>query len=43
MREENEKKIDYRTHKDEHKSGTKIIRSPKEEVNERMKNFGDNF
>ena len=42
MREENEKKIDYRTHKDEHKSGTKI-RSPEEEVNERMKNFGDNF
>jgi uncharacterized Zn finger protein len=29
-------------HKNEHKSGTKI-RSPKEEVNERMKNFGDNF
>ena len=42
VREENEKKINYRTHKDEHKSGTKI-HSPEEEVNKRMKNFGDNF
>ncbi len=43
VREENEKKLDYRTHKDEHKHGTKKTPSPAEDVDESMKNFGDNF
>ena len=40
-REEHEKELDYRIHKDEYKG--KTIKSPQEEVNEHMRNFGDNF
>ena len=41
-REEHEKElVDYRIHKDEYKG--KTIKSPQEEVNEHMRNFGDNF
>ena len=40
-REEHERELDYRTHKDEHKH--KTTKGPQEEVNEHMRNFGDNF
>ena len=40
-REEHEKELDYQIHKDEYKH--KTIKSPQEEVNEHMRNFGDNF
>ena len=40
-REEHEKELDYRTHKDEYKH--KTIKGPQEEVNDHMRNFGDNF
>ena len=41
-REEHEKElVDYRIHKDEYKG--KTIKSPQEEVNEHMRNFGDDL
>ena len=40
VREENEKKIDKRTHKWEH---TQKVTSPQAEVDEHMRNYGDNF
>lgn len=40
VREEHEKKIDQRTHKWEH---AQKVGNPQTEVDERMRNFGDNF
>ncbi|MDQ4073984.1 MAG: hypothetical protein M3162_06735 [Thermoproteota archaeon] len=42
VREEHEKEMDARVHKSEHHHKT-ATRSPQEEVNSRMRNFGDNF
>lgn len=39
VREEHEKKVDHRTHKWEHSRA----RDPQTEVDEHMRNFGDNF
>ena len=40
VREEHEQKLDHRTHKLEHRHG---ISNPQTEVDEHMRNFGDNF
>jgi hypothetical protein len=40
VREEHEKKKDYRTHKWEHSHDKK---NPQEKVDEQTRNFGDNF
>jgi hydrogenase maturation factor HypF (carbamoyltransferase family) len=40
VREENEKKIDKRTHKWEH---SQKVPNPQAEVDEHMRNYGDNF
>jgi Fe2+ or Zn2+ uptake regulation protein len=42
VREEHEKKIDYREHKDSYKKSKKTT-SPQEEVDENRRNFSDNF
>lgn len=41
VREEHEKEMDARVHKGEHKH--KNIGTPQEEVDSKMRNFGDNF
>jgi hypothetical protein len=41
VREEHEKEMDARVHKNEHQHEKKV--NPQEEVNSHMRNFGDNF
>ena len=41
VREEHEKEMDARVHKNEHRHDTGV--SPQEDVDSRMRNFGDNF
>ena len=40
-REEHQKELDYRTHRDEYTQHK--VKPPQEQVNEQMRNFGDNF
>jgi hypothetical protein len=42
VREEHEKKMDYREHKDSYKKSKKIV-APQEELDENRRNFSDNF
>jgi hypothetical protein len=41
VREEHEKEMDARVHKNEHQHEKKV--NPQEEVDSHMRNFGDNF
>ncbi|MFL6365523.1 MAG: hypothetical protein ACJ719_10040 [Nitrososphaeraceae archaeon] len=41
MRQEHEKELDRRTHKWEHVHDQKV--NPQQQVDERTRNFGDNF
>jgi hypothetical protein len=40
-REEHQKELDYRTHRDEYTQHK--VKPPQEQVDEQMRNFGDNF